>query len=45
MSEKLKGLMSILMVRIQIYIIKWLFKAKIYMIYKSRVITIDLKGQ
>ena len=37
-----KGLMSIFMFRIPIYTFKWLFVAKIYKVYKYRIITIDL---
>ena len=35
--------MSILMIRIQIYIIKWLFTGKIYNMCKYEIINIDLK--
>ena len=42
MLNNSKGLMSILMVWIQIYIIKWLSKIKIYIICKYRILTIDL---
>ena len=35
--------MSILMVRMQIYIIKWLFTGKIYNMFKYRIINFDLK--
>ena len=37
-----KGLMSIFMFRIPIYTFKWLFVAKIYIIYEYRIITIGL---
>ena len=37
-----KGLMSMFMFRIPIYTFKWLFVAKIYIIYKYRIITIGL---
>ena len=35
--------MSILMVKIQIYIIKWLFTGKIYNMCKYKIINVDLK--
>ena len=36
--------MSIFMYRIPIYTFKWLFVAKIYIIYEYRIITIGLLG-
>ena len=43
LKKNVNDIMSILMVRIQIYIIKWLFRGKIYNICRYRIINNDLK--